>query len=418
MENALWECASFCDRRVRRENTLQAKLFAGAPCGGARFFGAMTEAKPTARVNDLIQVMEEWAPVWTAESRDKVGLMLGEPGAPAAKVWTALELGPKLLAAALDGGVQMLLLHHPPLFEPLHTIRTDDPATARLLKAAAHGLALFAAHTNLDAAPGGVNDVLARRLGLSHTEPLAPAGQDGQVKLVVFTPPEAVDAVSQALFQAGAGRIGDYKQCSYASGGVGSFVAPEGGSPYLGRPGQRERVEELRLEVILPAGLASSALAAAALAHPYEEPAMDLYPLKQPPAGFGLGRVGDLPRPETCREFAARAAAELGAGWGHLGGALPDTVERVAVVGGSGGDFLPQAAAAGAQVLVTGEARHHTAAQAADLGLGLICLGHYQTEVVIVEPWAQRLSAEMESRGLICDVTPWTGRDDPWRPVT
>ncbi len=377
----------------------------------------MTQSHQKARVSDLIQVMEDWAPAWTAEPWDKVGLMLGDPGAPAAKVRTALELGPRLLDDALNQGVQMLLLHHPPLFQPLETIRTDNPAIARLLQAAAGGLALFAAHTNLDAAPGGVNDALAARLGLIECKPLAPAGSEGQAKLVVFTPPEAMDQVSRALFNGGAGRIGDYQECSYASNGVGSFMAPEEGRPYIGRPGERERVEELRLEVIVPRAQAASVMAAAASAHPYEEPAMDLYPLQQPPAGFGLGRVGNLSQPEKGSEFAARAAAELSAGWAHVGGALPDTVERVAVVGGSGGDLLPQAARAGAQVLVTGEARHHTAAQAADLGMGLICLGHYQTEQVIVEPWARRLSAALESRGLICDVTPWSGRDDPWRPL-
>lgn len=378
----------------------------------------MSDSKSTARVSDLIQAMEDWAPAWTAESWDRVGLLVGEPGAPATKAWTALELGPELLADALAQGVQMLLLHHPPLFTPLDKMRTDHPATARLLRAAQGGLALFAAHTNLDAAPGGVNDVLAQRLGLGQTRPLAPAGQGGLAKLVVFTPPEALDRVSQALFQAGGGRIGAYRDCSFAARGLGSYLAPAEGKPYLGRPGEHQQVEELRLEVIMPAALVDRALDALGQVHPYEEPAVDVYPLQQAPAGCGLGRVGDLPSAQNGRAFAARVAAEVGAGWGHAAGALPQQLRRVAVASGSGAELLPQAAAAGAQVLVTGEARHHAAQQARDLGLGLICLGHYQSEAVIVEPWAHRLAADMAGRGLACEVKPWTGGGDPWRQVS
>lgn len=378
----------------------------------------MSDAKPTARVSDLIQIMEDWAPAWTAQDWDRVGLLVGEPGAPATKVWTALELGPSLLDQALAQGVQMLLLHHPPLFSPLARLRTDDPATARLLRAAQAGLALFAAHTNLDAAPGGVNDALAARLGLVETRPLAPAGAGGQVKLVVFTPAEALEPVSRALFEAGGGRIGGYRDCSFTSPGLGGYLAPPDGKPYLGSPGQAEQVEEQRLEVILPQARLAPALAALRIAHPYEEPAVDIYPLAQPPAGLGLGRVGRLAAPQDGQEFAQRAAKALGAGWAHLAGPLPPRLERVAVVAGSGGDLLAQAAQAGAQVLVTGEARHHAAQEAADLGLGLICLGHYQTEAVIVEPWARRLAHETAARGLSCTVTPWTVGDDPWRPVS
>ncbi|MCB2192277.1 MAG: Nif3-like dinuclear metal center hexameric protein [Deltaproteobacteria bacterium] len=370
-----------------------------------------------ATVGDFMRVMEQWAPAWSAESWDKVGLQVGDPAAPAPKAWTALELSDELLANALEAGVAMLLVHHPVLFQPLEQMRTDRPETARLIKAACSSLAIFAAHTNLDSAPGGVNDVLGERLGLTELTPLVPAQDESKAKLVVFTPPEAMDAVSQALFEAGGGRIGDYRECSFAAVGVGSFLAPENSTPYLGRPGQQEMVEELRLEVVIPAGRVPQALEALRRVHPYEEPAVDVYKLRQPPKGFGLGRVGHLAASEKAGSFARRAANELGAGWAHLGGKPPESIERVAVVGGSGGDLLPQAAAAGAQLLVTGEARHHTAQQAADLGLGILCLGHYQTEVVIVEPWAHRLERELAGQGLNSIIEPYTGGVDPWQPV-
>lgn len=370
-----------------------------------------------ATVGDFMRVMEQWAPAWSAESWDKVGLQVGDPAAPAPKAWTALELGEELLADALQAKVALLLVHHPVLFQPLEQLRVDRPETARLIKAACSSMAIFAAHTNLDSAPGGVNDVLGGRLGLGELAPLVAAQDQSTAKLVVFTPPEAMETVSEALYAVGAGRIGDYRECSFAGVGVGSFLVPPDAEPYLGRPGQKEMVEELRLEMVVPAALVPQALEAVRRVHPYEEPAVDVYHLRQPSQGFGLGRVGRLAAPEEAGSFARRAAAELGAGWAHMGGRPPEKIERVAVVGGSGGDLLPQAAAAGAQLLVTGEARHHVAQQAADLGLGILCLGHYQTEVVIVKPWAHHLAQTLADQGLDSIVEPYTGEVDPWQPV-
>jgi len=362
-----------------------------------------------------MQAMEQWAPAWTAEEWDRVGLLLGDPAVEAGLIWVALELNGGLLDQALKAGVSLLLTHHPPLFKPLQDLRLDNPATARLLKAASGGLALFAAHTNLDSAPDGVNDALARRLGLIDTKPLVAATEQGLAKLAVFVPPDHLPAVADALFAAGAGRIGAYRDCAFHAPGTGSFLAPLDGKPYAGQPGQKESVSEERLETLLPLAAAGRVLQALKNAHPYEEPAFDLYPLKQSPAGFGLGRVGRLPKPRNGEEFIAAAAKELGAPAAQVTGPLPKKVERVAVVGGSGGDLLPQAAAAGAQVLITGEVHYHAWEQAGDLGLCVAALGHYQTEAVIIEPWARRLSEMLEKAGLFCEIAPWTAGADPWR---
>lgn len=367
-------------------------------------------------VRDALSLLEDWAPAWTAEAWDRVGLATGRPQAPAKRIWVALELDDALLDQALTAQVDLLLLHHPPIFKPLTDLRTDRPATARLLKAAAAGLAIAAAHTNLDSAPGGVNDALAARLGLVDARVLVPAGAGGQVKLAVFIPLDHYEEISRALFAAGAGRIGAYRECAFISPGNGTFLAPPEGNPYLGRAGERERVSELRLETILPAANVPAVVAALKAAHPYEEPAYDLYPVNQPPAGVGLGRLGRLDPPEPLTAFAARAAAELGSPAPLLAGRPPRTLERVAVVGGSGGDLLAAAAGAGAQLLVTGEAHHHAAQEASDLGLGLLTLGHFETESVIVEPWARRLAAELAAAGFVCEVRPYLG-PGPWRPA-
>ena len=343
--------------------------------------------------------------------------MVGDPKAPAERIWVALEMEPRLLKEALEASVRMLLLHHPPLFQPLHSLRVDRPSTKRLVQAAAGGLAVFAAHTNLDMAPGGVNDALAKHLGLVKTRPLRSLDR-GLAKLVTFVPPKHLETVSKALFSAGAGRIGDYRECAFFAPGTGAFLAPEDGRPFVGQAGQREQVEELRLETMVPQAETARVLKALFAAHPYEEPAVDVYPLGQGPAGCGLGRVGNLPSTETGKEFLARAAQCLSATCAQKSGPVPDKVETVAVVGGSGGDLLETAAAAGAQVLVTGEARYHQAEQAGDLGICLLTLGHYQTENVIVKPWARRVASALSDEGLLSEVTPYDRGADPWQPVS
>lgn len=362
-------------------------------------------------------LMDRWAPAWTAESWDRVGLVTGHPGQPAARIRTALELTPELLDTAIASRIDLLLLHHPPLFKPLTTLRNDRPATARLLAAAQAGLALFAAHTNLDAAPGGVNDALAGALGLVDTSPLEPVGGNGLRKLVVFAPPEHAERIASAMFAAGAGRIGEYRRCSFACEGIGSFLAPPDSDPFLGSPGDEARVDELRLETVVPAARAADVVRALLDAHPYEEPAWDLYPLEQAPSGCGLGRVGRLAEPLSGRRFVAQAAAALEAPLAAWAGPLPDRLERVAVLGGSGGDYLARARAAGAQVLVTGEARYHDAEAARDLGVGLVTLGHFPTENLVVRPWARKLADLAAAADLECEIAPWTEGSDPWSPA-
>ena len=388
----------------------------GASARGAHFIALMTEHTKYINVAQVAQIMEEWAPAWTAEPWDRVGLLAGNPKAEARKIWVALELDEILLKKALAANVDLLLTHHPPLFKPLENLRTDNPQTDRLIKAVAGGLSLFAAHTNLDAAPGGVNDALAERLSLVETRPLEEI-KKGMAKLVTFVPEQELGSVKDALFKKGAGRIGQYNECAFTSLGEGSFFAPEGRTPYLGNPGGRNRVRECRLETVVPSAELGAVIKALYQAHPYEEPAFDIYELKQGPSGFGLGRVGSLPEPLKGKEFLELAARKLGATHGAFAGPVPEKVDKVAVLGGSGGDFIDRAASSGAQVLVTGEAGYHQGERAWDLGICLLVLGHFQTEEIVVLPWATQLAARIKASGFEAEVTPWTKGRDPWRPV-
>jgi dinuclear metal center YbgI/SA1388 family protein len=348
--------------------------------------------------------MENWAPSWLAEPWDNVGLLAGREDAIVEEVWVALEADAALLEKAGSKPARMLLLHHPPIFEPLKNLRCGQPVQAALLKAAAAGLNIFAAHTNLDAAWGGVSHALAERLGLKNLQPLLPREGGHLLKLAVFVPVSQTQALSQALFAAGAGRLGHYQECSFAGRGTGQFRPGPEANPSLGRRGALSRVEETRLEVMLPQSALAAAVAAIHRVHPYEEPAYDIIPLLNRPAGVGWGQVGDLTEAEPGEVFLREAARKLACPAPQYAGPLPERVSRVAVLGGSGGMGLKAAAAAGAQVFVTGESGHHSASLASDLNICLFLAGHYASEAVMVEPWARRLGRELKRAGLSCRV--------------
>jgi dinuclear metal center YbgI/SA1388 family protein len=367
---------------------------------------------PHPKVTDIINIMEKWAPAATAEPWDNVGLLTGHGQAEVQEAWVALEASPALLNQARLKPAQMLLLHHPPIFTPLKNLRTDQPGQAALLEAAAGGLNIFAAHTNLDLARDGVSQALAARLGLKNLRPLLPQEQGQFLKLVVFTPRGNVQPLSQALFAAGAGRLGNYQECSFVSNGTGQFKPLAQARPSLGKKGELCQVEESRLEVLLPKAALSTVLSALHRYHPYEEPAYDLVPLLNRQLGFG--QVGDLPTPLQGRAFLQGAARACLASAPQYAGPVPARVSRVAVLGGSGGMGLRAAAAAGAQVFVSGEAGYHCADLAEDLNICVLLLGHYASEAVIVKPWARRLSEELKRAGLACVVrAPRTW--DPWK---
>ncbi len=361
-------------------------------------------------VEDLLQLLEVIAPSWAAEDWDRVGLVAGQGEWQLERVWVALELSPELVAEAAARGGGAVVVHHNPLFHPLSCINPSQPATAMLLKAVEAKLAVVAAHTNLDAAPSGVNDHLARAAGLSNLRVLRPMSQ-GLAKVVVFVPPEALEQVARAAFRAGAGVIGDYEGCGFSCRGTGRFTPREGARPYQGEVGKSEEVEEQRFETVVPQARAHGVVQAIKAAHPYEEPVVEIYPLGQGPGGFGMGRVGELNPPMPAQQWLEQLMQRLGARVGMVAGPQPELVSTVAVVGGAGGEFLGDAARAGAQVLVTGEARYHQAEAAVQAGVWLVCLGHYETEAVVLEPLAQRIK-----EGLGVEVEVWD-RGGPWQAV-
>jgi dinuclear metal center YbgI/SA1388 family protein len=343
-----------------------------------------------ARVRDITDAVERLAPPSLAEDWDNCGLQVGDPAAEASRILVALTPMGEVFEEAEEAGADFLLFHHPLIFGSLKSVDIGTYPGALIARAVQRNLAVYAAHTSYDAAPGGVSVALAEALGLSG--PLQVISARGELrKLVIFVPQENVDAVAGALAEAGAGVIGEYTHCTFRTPGMGTFLGGEATDPYLGERGRLEKVEEIRLETVVPAHASDRAVAAAIAAHPYEETALDLYPVKGHPAGCGYGRVGTLPEPMTSDELRGHVSDRLGSP-ARLVTDPGRQMERVAVLGGSGGSFVREAAASGAEAFVTGDLAYHDALLADSLGLTAIDAGHAPTELPSLEPLARRLA--------------------------
>jgi dinuclear metal center YbgI/SA1388 family protein len=350
-----------------------------------------------ARVADLIAALGELAPWELAEEWDNSGLQVGDRDLPVEKVAVALDPGPDEISGALGRGARLLVTHHPLLFHPLRTVDLGEPGGELLASIIRGGLSVVSVHTNLDAAPGGLADLLARRLGLTEVASLAPPHEPAYMKLVVFAPDEAAGAVATAMKEAGAGLIGRYRGCVFASRGTGFFTPLPGASPAMGRVGTEERVAEVRLEARTLRRRAGEVVAAIRRVHPYEEPAIDLNPILGCEAGAGLGRVGN--RELSPARLIAEVKRSLKTATVRTVGKPPRRIERVAVLPGSGGDYIGRARAAGADVLVTGEVRYHQALEAAARGPWLLEAGHRVTEAPAVGLLARHLRRCSRERG-------------------
>lgn len=359
---------------------------------------------PTATIGKVAALMEELAPLGWAESWDNVGLQLGDPGRTVERLLVALELTHGVAEEALQSRAGLVVVHHPPIFKPLRALRLDTPTGARLERLIKADIGVYAAHTNLDQAPGGTNDTLAVLAGLTEWAVLEPAGEERYLKLAVYVPRGHEEAVRQALAEAGAGHVGNYSHCTFQAAGTGTFLPLEGTHPYLGEQGRLEYADEYRLETIVPERRAAAAVKAMIAAHPYEEVAYDLYPLANPGQVRGHGRLGRLDQPTTLGAMAARLKEKLGLTHVAVVGHPEKLVTTVAVGAGAGGSLVRTAARRGADLLITGDVKYHDAMDAADAGLGVIDVGHYGSERIVVAPLAAYLRRRLADGGLTAEV--------------
>ena len=367
-----------------------------------------------AQVSELVAVLVEAYPPRLAESWDSVGLVCGDPGEDLARVLFAVDATEAVVDEAIAWGAQALVVHHPLLLRGVDTVAASTPKGALLHRLIRAGCALFTAHTNADSAAPGVSDALADALGLRVTGPIDPKPTAALDEWTVNVPREHSAAVLDALFAAGAGGVGNYRECCWQVPGIGQFRPVAGANPALGAVGELEQVAEDRLEVVAPPTARAALLAALRQAHPYEEPAYFVTERASLPTGLGLGRVGELPEPETLREFTARVRAALPVtAWGVRAAGDPDRrIASVAVCGGAGDSFLAKVSRLGVDAYVTADLRHHPADEHLRAGgPALVDAAHWATEY----PWcaqAERIVRtalpDLETRVSAVRTDPWT----------
>ena len=343
-------------------------------------------------VDDAVRYLDEFAAPGPAADWDNVGLLVGDRASRLRKIMTCLTVTPESAAEAVAERAQLVVTHHPIFFRPVKRLTTANPEGRMVLSLIQSGIAVYCPHTAFDNARDGINEMLAQRLGLAEVRPLRPRTGAAQCKIVVFVPEADLLRVSNALFETGAGNIGQYSQCSFRLAGTGTFFGSEASNPTLGQKGRREEVAELRLEAICPESVVENAIAAIRRSHSYEEPAYDVYPLRSPPSPLGEGRLGRLTTPLSLEALARQVKADLGAEAVQTVGNWTRPVSTVAIVCGAGGELVADAAQAGTDVLLTGEARFHECLAAQALGLAMILPGHYATERPGVETLANRIA--------------------------
>lgn len=348
-----------------------------------------------ANAQKIIDYLEALAPKHFALEGDPVGLQVGNPERKVKSALVALDFDEHVFEEAVDAGAQMVITHHPFIYRPLAFLDTRQPLEKLLAKVIKEEIIIYSAHTNLDIAPGGVNDVLARLFKLKSVRILEVTGCDGLEKLAVFVPREHVKQVREALILAGAGTLGNYGGCTFSVNGKATFQPQEGASPYVGEVGKLALVEEVRLETVFSPRQRQKILDALFKTHPYEEVAYDIYPLKNDHNPYGAGRIGLLEEPCSLKELAERCKRILQTDFIKVSGCLSRRVERIAVCGGSGSSLINIAANSGADVLITGDVKYHDAREGYFSGLAIIDAGHDVTEKPVIAALAEYLREKL-----------------------
>jgi dinuclear metal center YbgI/SA1388 family protein len=339
------------------------------------------------QLSSIIKTLEEIAPLSLAESWDNVGLLTGDPKQDISGILLTIDYTATVAEEARANKCDLVIAYHPPIFHPLKRL----VAGSLVFDAIRRGVAIYSPHSALDVADGGTNDMLADVLGLIDRQPLRTGELKAtQYKLVVFVPAEAVERVSRALFEAGAGNIGNYGSCSFRSAGTGTFFGKEGARPVVGKAGKLEEVEEIRLETIVPIDGVNAVLRALRASHPYEEPAFDLNVLAPAAKAKGLGRIGSMPATNRGEIF-DRIKRELGIDHLLIAGPTEGSVTRAAACAGSCGNLLDDAIKAGAELYLTGEIRHHDAVKAAARGMTVVCTLHSNSERAVLKRIKKRM---------------------------
>ncbi|NLY44257.1 MAG: Nif3-like dinuclear metal center hexameric protein [Clostridiaceae bacterium] len=352
------------------------------------------------KCKDIIQYLEELAPLNLAESWDNPGLMVGNEEQVVENVLVTLDVTPQVVKEAISKGIDLIISHHPMIFKAIKKINENDLLGSMIYGLIQNKISVYAAHTNLDIVKGGLNDLLASLLKLEEVEVLEELRRKKMKKIVVFVPVGYEDRVREAMAGAGAGWIGDYSDCTFMVQGIGTFKPLEGTNPFIGSKGQLEKVNEYRLETIVPEEKVNGVIKSMLQAHPYEEVAYDIYHLEVEGQPIGLGRIGKLREKVRFGDFVDNVKKVLNTDYIRYVGNEESYVSRVALCTGSGAEFIQISATKNADVYITGDIKYHDAQLAQQLGLNIIDAGHYETENIVVPFLVDYLKDAFASKGI------------------
>ena len=373
------------------------------------------------RLREVVTLFDGWYdPAW-AESWDAVGLVTGDPDQPVSSVLFAVDPAPAVVAEAVAWGADLVVVHHPLLLTPVHSVAATTPKGRVLHTLARDGIALLTAHTNADVPADGVNEALARAVGVVDPRVVVEESREELDKLTYYVPVADTERVRAAVADAGAGRVGAYDSCSFSTPGEGRFRPLEGAKPVVGRVGDVEVVDEVRVESVVPRSRRTAVVAALLRAHPYEVPAYDVVELAHRPEGpvanRGHGRIGRLAAPTTLRAFAHQVRDALPAtAHGVRVSGDPDRPVETVVVGSGSGDFmLDTVLGLEADVYVTSDLRHHRAGEFREHdGPALVDVAHWAAEWTWLPVAEHKLLGALAERGDTVETRVSTTVTDPW----
>ncbi len=360
-------------------------------------------------VQQVITLMEQLAPRSYAESWDNVGLMVGDRNAIVTGVLTTLDVTAEAISYAIEHDCNLIVSHHPLIFKGLKQLSCDTAQGRMINQLIQHNIAVYSAHTNLDIAPGGLNDMLAEQLGLIDVKGFIKTGEDALYKITTFVPENAADAVRMAMGAAGAGRIGNYEYCSFSAHGEGRFVGNDNSHPVVGEAGSMTVVPEVQINALVDGIHLQHVIEAMKDAHPYEEATYEVLSLVEPKGATQyLGRIGRLPNAlnlDTFREWVQEALPEANI---RFAGVAPKEIQSIALCSGAGAEFIKDAARLHVDAYVTGDVKYHDAQLAKELGLLVVDAGHFGTESIV----ASGLRDYLLSKDISVPVKAFTEQND------
>ena len=330
------------------------------------------------KIKEITQFLEGIAPLNYQESYDNSGLIVGNENKEVTSVLICLDSVEEVIDEAIENGCNLVIAHHPIVFSGLKKLNGKNHIERTIIKAIKNDIAIYAIHTNLDNVVGGVSSKIANKLGLKNQKILSP--KRGLLrKLEVYVPKENAGEVQNALFSSGAGSIGDYKNCSFQSEGIGTFLPTENANPVVGEKGQQERIEEVKIEVIFPKNMQKRLILEMKKAHPYEEVAHKIYILDNVFQDVGSGIVGELETEMDSEEFLKSVKSIMKTDCVRHTRLVKNTIKKVAVCGGSGSFLLNSSKGVGADIFITADFKYHEFFNAEN-DIIIADIGHYESE--------------------------------------